>query len=176
MLMPLAAACPTSDDLARRLDIPICAVPSMIAAIPVVEPSAAMSKVVPGCCALNCSASCGTSLAPSVSEPLMTIVSARPIVSAEMTTKTVTNNFFIRSRLLDWNKANLIDDFLPDRAQSEINECLRDATWFAISIVKGRPPVGIGVVLHGLNRRGRAIDRDHFHSTSLGIGHADIAD
>src|SRR2546423_13631389 len=78
MLMPLAAACPTSDDLARRLDIPICAVPSMIAAIPVVEPSAAMSKVVSGCCALNASASCGTSFAPRVSEPLMTRRSAYP--------------------------------------------------------------------------------------------------
>src|SRR5437762_6069782 len=74
--MPLAEAAPISDDLARRLDIPICAVPSMIAAIPVVEPSAAMSKVVPGCCALNCSASCGTSLAPRVSEPLITRRSA----------------------------------------------------------------------------------------------------
>src|SRR6185295_17441618 len=76
MLMPLACAAPTSDDLARRLDIPICAVPSMIAAIPVVDPSAEMSKVVPGCCALNCSASCGTSFAPKVSEPLITSRSA----------------------------------------------------------------------------------------------------
>src|SRR6476646_519048 len=73
---PLAAAAPTSEVLARRLDMPISAVPSMIAAIPVVDPSAAMSKVVPGCCALNCSANCGTSLAPSVSEPLMTRRSA----------------------------------------------------------------------------------------------------
>ena len=76
MCLPFAAAVPTSDVLARRLDMPISAVPSMIAAIPVVDPSAAMSKVVPGCCALNCSASCGTSLAPSVSEPLMTRRSA----------------------------------------------------------------------------------------------------
>src|SRR5258707_9731986 len=91
MLMPLACAAPTSDDLARRLDIPICAVPSMIAAIPVVEPSAAMSKVVPGCCALNCSASCGTSFAPRVSEPLMTRRSALALdmparTSARLTT------------------------------------------------------------------------------------------
>src|SRR5205085_6931192 len=83
MLMPLAAACPTSDDLARRLDIPICAVPSMIAAMPVVDPSAAMSKVVPGCEALNCSASCGTSFAPRVSEPLMTSLSARTSVATQ---------------------------------------------------------------------------------------------
>src|SRR4029453_3616897 len=48
----------------------------MMAAMQVVDPSAAMSKVVPGCCALNCSANCGTNLAPSVSEPLMTRRSA----------------------------------------------------------------------------------------------------
>src|SRR4029077_9898643 len=124
----------------------------------------------------NCSANCGTSLAPRVSEPLITMVSARPIVSAEMVTKIIANNFFIRSRLLDWNKANLINNFLADRAQSEINECLRDASWFAISIIESRPPVGVGMVLHALNRRGRAIDRDYFHSTSFGISHADIAD
>ncbi len=53
MFLPLAAAAPTSDDFARRLDMPISAVPSMIAAIPVVEPSAAMSNVVPGCCGLE---------------------------------------------------------------------------------------------------------------------------
>src|SRR4029077_13053878 len=176
ILMPLAEAAPISDDLARRLDIPSCAVPSMIAAIPVVEPSAAMSKVVPGCCALNCSANCGTSFAPRVSEPLITIASPRATASAEMPTKTVTNNFFIRSRLLDWNKANLVDDFLPDRTQGEINERLRDPAWFTISIIKGRTPVGIRVILHALNRRARTIYRDHFHSTSFGIGHAHIAD
>src|ERR1700731_3492577 len=80
MFTPLPEAAPTSAGFARRLDMPICAVPSMIAAMPVVEPSAAMSKVVPGCCALNCSASCGTSFAPSVSEPLMTNFSARASV------------------------------------------------------------------------------------------------
>src|SRR5205823_6723291 len=32
------------------------------------------------------------------------------------------------------------------------------------------------MVLDALSRRGRAIDRDHFHSTSFGISHADIAD
>src|SRR5215216_1604705 len=74
--LPLAVAAPTSELLARRLDIPISAVPSMMAAMPVVDPSAAMSKVVPGCCALNCSANCGTNFAPSVSEPLMTRRSA----------------------------------------------------------------------------------------------------
>src|SRR5207302_6502524 len=108
--------------------LPIAAVLSINAANPVADPSAAISKVVPGCCVLNCSANCGTSLAPRVSEPLITIVSARAIVSAEMATREVTNNLFISSRLLDWNKANLVDDFLPNRTQSEINECLRDAT------------------------------------------------
>src|SRR5207244_8902370 len=73
-------------------------------------------------------------------------------------------------------KANLVDDFLPDRTQGEINERLRDATWLAISVIKSRPPVRVGVVLHALSRRGRAIDRDHFHSTGFGIGHADIPD
>src|SRR5215211_7655316 len=76
MCLPLDEAAPTSEDFARRLDMPMSAVPSIMAAIPVVDPSAAMSKVVPGCCALNCSASCGTSLAPSVSEPFMTRRSA----------------------------------------------------------------------------------------------------
>src|SRR5207248_10330491 len=129
--------------LAGWLAIPISAVLSINAANPLADPSAAISNVVPGYCALNCSANCGTSLAPRVSEPLITIASPRATVSAQMPTKTVSNNFFIRSRLLDWNKTNLIDDFLPDRAQREIKECLRDATWFAISVIKGRPPVGV---------------------------------
>lgn len=68
----MAFAVETSVALAGRLDMPICAVPSMIAAMPVVEPSAAISKVVSGCFALYASESCGTSFAPSVSEPLMT--------------------------------------------------------------------------------------------------------
>src|SRR6266550_398329 len=76
ILRPLAVAAPTSEDFARRLDMPISAVPSMMAAMPVVEPSAAMSNVVPGCCDLNCSANCGTSFAPNVSDPLMTRRSA----------------------------------------------------------------------------------------------------
>ena len=76
MFTPFPEAAETSAGLARRLDMPICAVPSIMAEMPVVEPSAAMSKVVPAFCALNCSASCGTSLAPSVSEPLMTRRSA----------------------------------------------------------------------------------------------------
>src|SRR4051812_32684425 len=104
MLMPLAAACPTSDDLARRLDIPICAVPSMIAEMPVVEPSAAMSKVVPGCEALNCSASCGTSFAPRVSEPLMTSLSAR----ASMVTKTTARMAKSRVSFIMVRYANLV--------------------------------------------------------------------
>ena len=54
MFTPLAQAAEISVGLARRLDMPICAVPSMIAAMPVVEPSAAISKLVPGFCALNC--------------------------------------------------------------------------------------------------------------------------
>src|ERR1041384_3915471 len=85
MFFPLAEAAPTSDDFARLLDIPISAVPSMIAAMPVVDPSAAMSKVVPGCSVLNCSASCGTSFAPSVSEPLITRRSALVVVDHRIT-------------------------------------------------------------------------------------------
>src|SRR6185369_1485905 len=95
ILMPLAEAAPISDDLARRLDIPICAVPSMIAAIPVVEPSAAMSKVVPGCCALNCSANCGTSFAPRVSEPLMTRRSACALAMPATSSARLSARYFI---------------------------------------------------------------------------------
>ena len=53
MFTPFDEADATSAGLARRLDMPICAVPSMIAEMPVVEPSAAMSKVVPGCSRLK---------------------------------------------------------------------------------------------------------------------------
>src|SRR4029453_11325148 len=95
MCLPLAAAAPTSEVLARRLDIPISAVPSMMAAIPVVDPSAAMSKVVPGCCALNCSASCGTSLAPSVSEPLITRRSAFTLEMLDATSARTIEIYFI---------------------------------------------------------------------------------
>ena len=63
--------------------MPICAVLSINAANPVVDPSAAMSKVASGCCDLNCSANCGTNFAPSVSEPLMTRRSAF-VVAEEM--------------------------------------------------------------------------------------------
>src|SRR5438105_14447666 len=53
MWTPLAAAEPTCDELARRLDMPIGAVPSMIASMVVVETSAAMSKVVAVGCGGN---------------------------------------------------------------------------------------------------------------------------
>ena len=69
---PLAAAPESSVALARREDMPIWAVPSVMAAMPVVEPSAAISKETPGWAALYSSESIGTSLAPRVSEPLMT--------------------------------------------------------------------------------------------------------
>jgi len=52
MLMPLAWAADISVGLARRLDMPIWAVLSVMAAMPVVEPSAAISNVVPGLLAL----------------------------------------------------------------------------------------------------------------------------
>src|SRR5262249_3440894 len=87
MFLPFDAAAPTSEPFARRLDIPISAVPSMIAAMPVVDPSAAMSKVVPGCSALKCSASCGTNFAPSVSEPLITRRSALASVNPNATAR-----------------------------------------------------------------------------------------
>src|SRR5256885_8718853 len=91
MFFPFALAAPTSEDFARRLDMPIPAVPSMIAAMPVVEPSAAMSNVVPGCSALKCSASCGTSFAPSVSEPLMTRRSALASAKPNATARTISS-------------------------------------------------------------------------------------
>ena len=72
---PLALIAAASSGLAGRLAMPICAVLSINAAKPVADPSAAMLNSVPGCCDLNCSASCGTSLAPRVSEPLMTRLS-----------------------------------------------------------------------------------------------------
>ena len=49
---PLALAAETSVSNARRLAMPISAVPSMMAAMPVVEPSAAMLKLTPGWAAL----------------------------------------------------------------------------------------------------------------------------
>ena len=45
---PLAVAADISAGNARRLAMPMSAVPSMIAAMPVVEPSAAMLKLTPG--------------------------------------------------------------------------------------------------------------------------------
>src|SRR5207248_10218670 len=80
---------------------------------------------------------------------------------------------FMGLSLLDWNKANLIDDFLPNRAQSEIKECLRNPTRFAIGIVKGWSAVGIGVVLHTLDGRDGAIDRNNFRSTGFGISRSE---
>src|SRR5271166_1133218 len=84
MVTPLALAADISVALARREDMPICAVPSMMAAMPVVEPSAAISNETPGFFALYSSASVGTSLAPSVSEPLMTSFWARRAVVARI--------------------------------------------------------------------------------------------
>jgi len=65
-----------SEDFARRLDIPISAVPSMMAAIPVVEPSAADVEGRPGCSAFEVSANCGTSFAAECVGTLMTRRSA----------------------------------------------------------------------------------------------------
>ncbi len=79
---PFAVAAAISSGFAGRLAMPICAVESISAAKPVVEPSAAISNVASGFWVLNCSASCGTSFAPSVSEPLMTRRSACAAVEA----------------------------------------------------------------------------------------------
>ena len=51
-VMPLATPADISVGLARRLDMPICAVLSMMAAMPVVEPSAAISNDTPALRAL----------------------------------------------------------------------------------------------------------------------------
>ena len=67
---PSHAPADTFVAFASRLDIPICAVPSMIAASPVEDPSAAISKSTPGCRAQNSSAKIGTNFAPNVSDPL----------------------------------------------------------------------------------------------------------
>ncbi len=95
MLTPLAEAVAISSGLTGRLDIPIAAVPSMIAAMPVVDPSAAISKLVPGCCALNSSANCGTSFAPNVSDPLMTRLSAHARGVPMVRAMNVRSSFFI---------------------------------------------------------------------------------
>src|SRR5262245_37849419 len=69
---PFAVAADISVGFARRELIATWAVPSMIAAMPVVDPSAAISNDILGYFALNSSASVGTSFAPKVSDPLMT--------------------------------------------------------------------------------------------------------
>ena len=51
--------------LARRLDMPIWAVPSVMAAMPVVEPSAAISNATRGFLDLYSSASMGTRSTPT---------------------------------------------------------------------------------------------------------------
>src|SRR5689334_11219974 len=95
METPLAWAADISVGLARRLDMPIWAVPSVMAAMPVVEPSAAISKAMPGFLALYSSASMGTSLAPRVSEPLMTSLSAARAAVARAATERREMIFFI---------------------------------------------------------------------------------
>ena len=97
----------------------------MIAEMPVVDPSAAMLKVVPGCCALNSSANCGTSFAPSVSDPLMTSVSARVRQTAAPRMTRVNRIFFIFARgewLLDWHKSDPANNVLAAGAEGEIHE------------------------------------------------------
>src|SRR5689334_1068296 len=100
----------------------------MIAAIPVVDPSAAMLKVVSGCCALNSSESCGTSFAPRVSEPLMTKVSARAANPLTPTAIRIRMSFFMNYcrelGLLDRNESNLGDNFLAGGADRVIEELL----------------------------------------------------
>src|SRR5438067_6673519 len=155
---PLALPLAISSGFAGRLAIPIAAVLSINAAKPVADPSAAISKVVPGCWDLNCSANCGTSFAPSVSEPLITIVSARAMLRLEITAAPNNNTFFMGLSLFDWNKANLIHDLLPNRAQSEIEKGLRHTTRLTIGIVESRPPVRIGMVLDALDRWSGAVD------------------
>src|SRR5256885_12401360 len=98
----------------------------MMAAMPVVDPSAAMLKVVPGCCALNSSASCGTSLAPSVSEPLITSESARVQTVPRPRTNRARVSFFM---LLDRNESNLRHDLLAARTDREIEKLLGQTGW-----------------------------------------------
>src|SRR2546421_7091893 len=125
----------------------------MMAAMPVVEPSAAMLKVVPGCCALNSSASCGTNFAPSVSDPLMTSVSARTTEIATLRAIKLRKSFFIKvclsiEFLLDRDETDLGDDFLTSRPDRVIEELLGQAARLAVCIVKRRPPISVRVVLH----------------------------
>src|SRR5262249_53023576 len=94
-----------------------------------VEPSAAMSKVVSGWLALNASANCGTSLAPSVSDPLMTNRSAsaaEPINISPRVRNRVgifiasrTSCRFIASELKLHAKIGLKDAVLMQRVQTE---------------------------------------------------------
>src|SRR5207249_685552 len=92
----------------------------MMAAMPVVDPSAAILKVVPGCCALNSSANWGTSFAPSVSDPLIISVSARVRQTAAPRMTRVSRIFFIYERgewLLDWHESDaawILTDFGRD--------------------------------------------------------------
>ena len=68
---PFAPAVAFSLPLSSRLDIPIWAVPSIMAAIPVEDPSAAISNFEPGFLFSYASAILGIIFAPNVSEPLM---------------------------------------------------------------------------------------------------------
>src|SRR5437763_16280473 len=124
--------------------MPMAAVLSINAANPVVDPSAAMSKVVPGCCDLNSSASCGTSFAPRVSEPLMTNESPRATSVAVAKVINVRTNFFI---LFHGNKADLSNDLLSASAEREIDKLFGQSARFAVGVIKCRSPVGIGMVL-----------------------------
>src|SRR5215471_10433133 len=173
---PLALAAATSSGFVGRLAIPICAVPSMIAEIPVVDPSAAMLKVVSECCALNSSASCGTSFAPSVSDPLMTSVSPRAMSVETFRAINARKSFFIRNTccLLDRNEPNLGDDFLAGGSNRVIEELFRETTWLAIRVIESRSPVSVGVTLNGLNRRSHAVDWQRSNTAGFGVSHADI--
>src|SRR5438105_1912764 len=77
--------------------------------------------------------------------------------------------------LLDRDKSDLLDNFLSGRADCVIEELFREATRFAVRVIKSRPPITVRMVLNRLRRWDDAIDSHDFNSAGLRVSHADVA-
>src|SRR6266404_668441 len=151
----------------------------MMAAMPVVDPSAAISKVVPGCCALNSSANCGTSFAPKVSDPLTMRVSPRAARTLAPRATINRTSFFILylircDALSKWNKPDLGNDLLTGRTSRESEKLFGQPGRLAVRVIKRWPRVRVVLAEHALHRRRHAVDRHDLDSASFGVGESDI--
>src|SRR2546423_1087564 len=77
--------------------------------------------------------------------------------------------------LSNWNKSNLLDDFLAGIADRKIYKLFRSAGRLAVRVVKCRPRVRIFFPEHALLRGHRTVDRTNLDPAGFGVSESDVA-